>query len=323
MDHQETVDQNALKKPIEIDYNCTKCPSPIEILSLDQSDSTIEFKCENNHQIKMPIKDYPDKMKPYSNNDINNDKCNKHENEIYVSYCLICKKHLCNKCLKERKHVGHMKTSIIEIQPNDEELNNLENIIKNNEGEITKLEAEMITKAKNIDIKLKEFKDILLEKKGTAIKDNKNYKEKGLELKEDKNIIDIDNAQKNKVNEILQIFGYDKKLEKLKNLQRLLEIIYHTYDSGKNNYYNSINIKNALDNCLRNNELNKEPKNVFVIKEKEENNININKEDENKKIEKMKNDYEEKIKNFEKKLQEKDDECNKLKNEYEKKNNNM
>ena len=37
----------------------------------------------------------------------------------------------------------------------------------------------------------------------------------------------------------------------------------------------------------------------------------------------MKNDYEEKIKNFEKKLQEKDDECNKLKNEYEKKNNNM
>ena len=137
--------------------------------------------------------------------------------------------------MSERKHVGHMKTSIIEIQPNDEELNNLENIIKNNEGEITKLEAEMITKAKNIDIKLKEFKDILLEKKGTAIKDNKNYKEKGLELKEDKNIIDIDNAQKNKVNEILQIFGYDKKLEKLKNLQRLLEIIYHTYDSGKNN----------------------------------------------------------------------------------------
>lgn len=201
-----------------------------------------------------------------------------------------------------------MKTSIIEIQPNDEELNNLENIIKNNEGEITKLEAEMITKAKNIDIKLKEFKDILLEKKGTAIKDNKNYKEKGLELKEDKNIIDIDNAQKNKVNEILQIFGYDKKLEKLKNLQRLLEIIYHTYDSGKNNYYNSINIKNALDNCLRNNELNKEPKNAIIIKEKEENNININKEDENKKIEKMKNDYEEKIKNFEKKLQEKDDE---------------
>ena len=71
---------------------------------------------------------------------------------------------------------------------------------------------------------------------------------------------------------------------------------------------NSINIKNALDNCLRNNELNKEPKNAIIIKEKEENNININKEDENKKIEKMKNDYEEKIKNFEKKLQEKDDE---------------
>ena len=39
---------------------------------------------------------------------------------------------------------------------------------------------------------------------------------------------------------------------------------------------NSINIKNALDNCLRNNELNKEPKNAIIIKEKEENNITIN-----------------------------------------------
>ena len=51
-------------------YNCTKCPSAIEIKSIDENN--IEFECTNNHHLKMKIKDYLDKMRIY--NDINSNK---------------------------------------------------------------------------------------------------------------------------------------------------------------------------------------------------------------------------------------------------------
>ena len=52
----------------EIYYNCSECQSPIEILSTNEKDSTIEFKCiNNNHKIKMTIKEYINKMKSFNN----------------------------------------------------------------------------------------------------------------------------------------------------------------------------------------------------------------------------------------------------------------
>ena len=63
--------------------------------------------------------------------EINNEKCmiNKH-NKINEYYCLECNIHLCEICLKSRKHLIHNKINIKEILPNEKELNIINNIIK-------------------------------------------------------------------------------------------------------------------------------------------------------------------------------------------------
>ena len=53
----------------DIYYNCTECPSLIEIISINVENNIIEFKClneENNHEKKiMPLKEYISKMEKY------------------------------------------------------------------------------------------------------------------------------------------------------------------------------------------------------------------------------------------------------------------
>ena len=57
------------------DYNCTECSSLIEILTIDDINNLIEFKClnkKNNHGKKtMTIKEFLEKMKKHNNNKIN------------------------------------------------------------------------------------------------------------------------------------------------------------------------------------------------------------------------------------------------------------
>ena len=52
----------------------------------------------------------------------------------------------------------------------------------------------------------------------------------------------------NKYIKIIQLYGYDEKIENMKNIKRLNEIVYNTYNIYNNNYYNSININNILEN---------------------------------------------------------------------------
>ena len=53
-------------------YNCTKCPYPIEIISINEKNNTLTFKClnpnkDNNHNIQtLPISEYINLMKKYS-----------------------------------------------------------------------------------------------------------------------------------------------------------------------------------------------------------------------------------------------------------------
>ena len=68
-------------------YNCTECQSAIEIIKIQEK--FIEFQCNNDHNIKMEIKDYLERIKEYRNkinlNDeiITNDSiCNKHKKNI-------------------------------------------------------------------------------------------------------------------------------------------------------------------------------------------------------------------------------------------------
>ena len=325
MDCGETIELEIMN---ELHYNCDECPSPIELLFINENEYTIEFKCvRNNHQKKLPIKDYINKMKQYSNVNINNDKCPEH-NFIYESYCLNCKKHLCEECLKLRNHVGHSKVNIIEILPNKEELNMLKNKLKYFENEITKLENEKISKMKFKDNKFKEFKEDELDDKNDAKKENTNIIEKELKLGKDNN---LNNTKKEYVNEIKENLGNDIKLENLTYLKGLTEFILNTYNNYSNNYYNSVNINIALESYYKskenfNNKLNKEIKNISKTNQTF-NFYSMIKENENQindiiKLISILNEYEGKIKNmkldYENKLQEKKEELNKRKIEYEK-----
>ena len=84
----------------EIYYNCSECPSPIEIISINEKEDLIEFKCKkNNHKIEISINDYLDKMKKFNDEKINNDICLKHKIK-YECFCFDCNKHLCQKMFK-------------------------------------------------------------------------------------------------------------------------------------------------------------------------------------------------------------------------------
>ena len=162
----------------EIYYNCTECSSPIEILSFNQKENNIEFKCTNkNHKKIMPIKEYINKMKKFNNKSINIDKCLTHNDKIYESYCLDCNQHLCQECLKSRKHLNHLKNNILEIKPNKTELNKIENNIKSYEKMIEQLEKEKKNKSKDLNNKLKELTNKINTTKESKIKEKeKNMK---------------------------------------------------------------------------------------------------------------------------------------------------
>ena len=72
-------------------YNYSQCASVIEKVSIEEDN--IEFQCLNNHNKKITIKDYLDKMKEYSIIILNNNICNIHEEE-YISYFFECNMHL-------------------------------------------------------------------------------------------------------------------------------------------------------------------------------------------------------------------------------------
>ena len=113
----------------ELYYNCTECSSPIEILSLNDKEFMIEFNCKNNnHRMKMSIKEFITKMKDFNKKCINDDTCNNH-NKKYECYCFDCNKHICKDCLKSRNHINHNKYLLIEFQPDEKELKEILNKI--------------------------------------------------------------------------------------------------------------------------------------------------------------------------------------------------
>ena len=164
---------NLIQKPIfkdeesnNIGYNCTDCPSLIEIIAINKKTNIIKFKCinEDNNIKVMPIKKYLLKMAKYKNMEINNDKCHIHNiNNKYINFCINCNYHLCNECLLTRNHIYHNKNNIIEIQPRQEELNKMEEIIKNYQKIIDFLNQKLNNKPK-------EFNTLLMNKKSEIIK---------------------------------------------------------------------------------------------------------------------------------------------------------
>ena len=114
---EEVTPAPSIEKELDnIYYNCSECSSLIEIISINEKNNIIKFKCNNknnNHNKEMIIKEYLKKMK--KNKIIHNKE--------YIKYYFNCNKHLCKLCLKSKEHIKHNKSNIIvEIQPNKEDL---------------------------------------------------------------------------------------------------------------------------------------------------------------------------------------------------------
>ena len=273
-------------------YNCTDCPSLIEILSINKNTNIIRFKClnEDNNNIKeMPIKEYLAKMKKYKNKEINNDKCDIHNtnNSKYINYCLNCNQHLCNECLVTRKHINHNKNNVVEIQPTDEELHKMNNIIKGYQNKIEYLNQLKINRPKELKDLIFKRKIQINKKVKEILNQNKINEQNELKLYNDIYLLDIEEIKKRYENEIIErknrlkedeneiikkyklinekervnhkykinemnklyarkIKTLDTKIENMTNLKKINELIYNTYYMYNNNYYNAINLRNAL-----------------------------------------------------------------------------
>ena len=140
---------------------CPHCSSSssIEIISINEKNNTILFNCvkEKKNYI-MPIKEYLKKIKEYlkkikdyKQKNLNElkDKCKTHINNNYICYCFDCNCHLCNECLKTRIHINHRKSNIIEIKPIKEELNIIDEVIKDYKNKLNELEEEKKKQMKN------------------------------------------------------------------------------------------------------------------------------------------------------------------------------
>ena len=195
---QETIE--------EILYNCTDCPSSIELISLEND--TIEFKCiKENKIIKLPIQEeYLEKMKKFNLNEINNEKCVIHKSK-YISYCLDCNCHLCKECLKSRNHINHKKNHLIEIQPTNEELNIFKEVIEHYKKKFENLWYENENIKQELKKELKDNKNIIKEKKEKNIKANKNNEKNEIKKITESFLNDIDEI-KNK---------YKKEIKERKN----------------------------------------------------------------------------------------------------------
>ena len=321
----------------EIYYNCTECSSPIEIITINETESSIEFKCINhNHKIKMLIIDYINEMKKYNDKNINNDHCNIH-NKDYECYCLDCKINLCKDCLRSRKHINHSKNNILEIQPSEKEIKMMKNIIYYYDDEIVNLENEKKSKETELSRIVQNHKNELIEIRESKIKISNNNMKKEFQLNKENYISDIERIKKEyenkiklrtyiyktnikeinnkyilrkekinikcqnkiekldeKYTKIIQKYEYDKKINNIKNLNRLNEIIYNAYDLYNKNYYNSMNFNNILINHLKNKKFSNN--NLNMLDDEYQNIISIKNENEN--IENIMNIFEEKLKKF-------------------------
>ena len=257
---------------------CPDCGSSIEILSINENNSSIEFKClneKNKHADKtnftIAIKEYLENIKKLNENKIDElkDRCHieNHNLSNYVSYCLDCRCHLCEECLKTREHINHRKSNMIEIQPREEEIQLIKEVINDYKNE--KINLENIKKEQTKEIKQSLDKEIKEEENifNKNIKESDEEKEKDLKNIENKYLSDLEDIKKeydeklklrkNKYLEDKEKLINDYKLKNEKFLsEKLLKIkkLQENYDATINNLEFEIKIKNN-ENMLELNEI--------------------------------------------------------------------
>ena len=230
----------------DILYNCTECSSLIEVLLISEDKNIIKFKCLNkdcNAEKTMSMNEYFEKMEKYKQRHVNEDICQKHissKNNKYVSYCFDCNCHLCEECLKTREHICHNKNYIIEIKPIKEELNIIEEVIKDYRIKIENLKNEKINREKELENILNTKKINEEEKIKNKLKSNDKNKNKELKLNNDKYKSDIEEIKKR----------YEKEIKERENK-------YKKDEDKINNKYKVIAEKERVIHKLKIEELNK------------------------------------------------------------------
>ena len=229
-------------------YSCSECQSEMEIIKLDEE--FIEFKCNKNHDIRINIKEYLDKIKENKNKELPNDDiilgdsiCNKHK-EKYLSYCFECNIHLCETCLISGEHSYHYKIFIKEIMPKNEILLKIKNLIKNNKKKIKDLNKNK----KDIENKL----EVIFNENTNKIKDikfknkkmNNNNKKEELKLNKHKYESEIEKLKVEYINKIKDIkMKYNNNINKIMNKYILMN------NENENIYNNKINkLKKEINN---------------------------------------------------------------------------
>ena len=119
-----------------------------------------------------------------------------HNLNNYVSYCLDCKCLLCNECLKSKDHLNHRKNNMPEIQPTEEELKVIKEVINNYKKEEKELENANKEKTKELDILLQKEKEEEKNNYDKKIKDNEKKEKEEIKENENKYLSDVENIKK-------------------------------------------------------------------------------------------------------------------------------
>ena len=245
-------------------YNCPECCSLIDIISINENNNTLEFKCTQNHKESMPIKEFLKKMDNNRNIKINKNSCEIHEKE-YINFCFNCNKHLCSECLKTRKHLNHYKNNILEIEPNNTEIKALNEIKIYFETKLDYLENKKINIRKELDNRLDKSKNNIKNIIKAKIKDNELKNENELKINQNKYLSDIEKMKKKYEMDIKQIkikFHINERIinNKYQIRKENIELLYkYKIEKLEKKYYeilNKISIDKEIENIANIKELN-------------------------------------------------------------------
>ena len=256
-------------------YNCTQCPSLIEIISIDENNNTIEFKClnnknnHNNDNIVISINEYLKKMEENKIENIElGEICYEHDiNDKYYCYCLNCHRPLCRECLKSKVHKNHDKNLILEMQPTEEDIKLIENKLKEYDNKIEKLNKEKENKIKEFENKLNNNKIEENKKLERKIKENKIIEEKEIKLNKNRYINDLKEIKRKYENEVkLRKIAYENEKNNIKKKHKIInnkeyiinnykiKELTNIYNKKMNNLCYDIKIKN-ISNLKKLNEI--------------------------------------------------------------------
>ena len=255
---------------------CYECSSSIEILSINEQN--IKFRCtkQNKEFPIMSIKEYLKKVEEYKEKNENDlkDKCEKHKNNNYVSYCYECNCHLCDECLKTSIHINHKKSNIIEIKPMKLEINIIKEVINDYNKRLEKERNEKENKTKKIKEELEKEKINEENKLKNIIKINKNKEIEELNINNNEYIKDIEEIKReyeekiklrrNKyINERKNINNKYKLLNEEENIKYKIKI--DRLNNKFDNIINNFNFDNKIENYENMLKINKTIYNIYNL----------------------------------------------------------